>query len=190
MSAAPEIERRPVRTASAKQSIWSGLSEDTFRRNVVKLGKACNGVGWQTDIVAGSTEPIVPRGIVPLRGESDAAEYRLPREVEARLSNAIAVIAATQEGVHSVAAACVEESTAGDVLTLRLAANAGIPDGIRAALEEICEVVQSSAGTCEVCLMIGIFSMLNDTSNHVEGGARCHPAEDCAPGPGTDLWPG
>ncbi|ETN44217.1 uncharacterized protein HMPREF1541_10768 [Cyphellophora europaea CBS 101466] len=81
-----------------------------------------------------------------------SSEHRLPLAIEKRLSNDLAYIAAAQEGVHSVTAACIEENNGGDdigtemTLTLRLAANGGIPETVRSALEEIWRTAQTGAG--------------------------------------------
>lgn len=85
----------------------------------------------------------------------NSSEHCLPLAVESRLSYDLAFITAAQEGVHSVTAACIEENygngnTSTEItLTLRLAANGGIPDNVRSSLEDIWRTVQTGVGPGE-----------------------------------------
>ncbi|ETN44453.1 uncharacterized protein HMPREF1541_10634 [Cyphellophora europaea CBS 101466] len=154
MAAVPNSGRLNPRTAASQQSIWHVTSEETFRRNVVSLGRACKGVVWATDVVTRTTQPIASKIVVPDWGTLHSSEYCLPLAVEKRLSNDFAFIAAAQEGVHCVTTACIKQkisncnsnTSAEMTLTLRLATNGGIPDKVRSALEDIWRTVQTGAG--------------------------------------------
>lgn len=152
MAAVPNNRRLSPRTATFEQSVWRVNREDDFRRDVVSLARASNNVAWTTDAITRTTRPIASQTTVPRWESTYQGQYRLPLAVERRLSADFASIAAVQDGVHGVTAACTEEHIADGTngtdttLTLRLAANGGISDDVRDALEDIWHTVQTGAG--------------------------------------------
>ena len=152
MATIPNRDRLDPRTAATQHSIWRITNEDTFRQNIVSLAKACKGVAWSTDTVTLTTRPVVSRSTVPSWSDMHSSEHRLPLAIERRLCDDFAFIAAVEEGVHRVTAACIEEKNNDSIsrtkltLTLRLAANGGIPESVRNALEDIWQTVQTGAG--------------------------------------------
>ncbi|KIX97397.1 uncharacterized protein Z520_06849 [Fonsecaea multimorphosa CBS 102226] len=133
-------DRKPLRTANPDNSIWKGLSEDAFRRTIIALSRATGGVPvdskdwWST---TDHEESLPPSTTIRL----------LPYQTEQRLADDLAFISAAQEGVESVAAACVEEIREPPGLIFRVAANEGIREEIRTALEQICACLMSCAST-------------------------------------------
>lgn len=146
------VTGRPVRTATRDRSIWRHLSERAFRRNVVKLARRCNEVGWKEVVVAGisSSPAIVERSVMPRQTRSDDASYQVPLEVERRLTTDIAFIAANEAGAPKVTAACVEENYAENEIRLWLAANAGIEGCVEEALLQIWDTAVASAADMEL----------------------------------------
>jgi hypothetical protein len=66
-------------------------------------------------------------------------------ESEQRLANDFAFIAASQEGVDSVAAVVIEEAHEHTGLIIRIAANEGVEDETRKTLSSLCDCLMSCA---------------------------------------------
>lgn len=145
--------RREICTALPENTIWTPLDERSFRQTAVDLALATGECPWNADVGLPAINGVSRAGLVgstftPLYGESERLRYSIPQEVEHRLANDFAFICATQEAVFSVTAACVEEvvNTNRDLLglTLRLAANEGISDGLKASLLQMWSILSQS----------------------------------------------
>ncbi|MCJ1464795.1 hypothetical protein MMC07_003408 [Pseudocyphellaria aurata] len=119
----PDGQLLSVNTSSIRKSIWRDIDRDRFRRNIVALQRASNQV------------PCDPK--VHTRNEwrnprisHDDPSYTLPFEVEQRLADDFAYIAAAEEGVKAVSAVALEESLDPAGLTMRLAANESVPERV------------------------------------------------------------
>lgn len=145
------IVRREIRTTSPSRSIWQPqLSEEAFRHTAVDLALATNECPIEADIGLASqpvTADLDASSARPLNETTQRSHHVLPLEIEHRLANDFAFIAATQEAVFSVTASCVEErsSPSGhlEALTLRLAANEGISEALKTRLLEIWDLLIS-----------------------------------------------
>lgn len=129
-----------VNTSSPGKSIWRGLGRDQFRRNILALQRASNDV------------PCDPK--IHVRNEwhnprvrYDNPSYVLPFEVEQRLADDFAFIAAAKEGVKAVSAVVVEESLDPAGLTIRLAANQTLPERVPDTFKVIFNLLQKCATT-------------------------------------------
>lgn len=134
------LDGKPLRTAKPNSSIWKELSEDAFRRTVISLSRA-------TDVV-----PVGSK----LWWSTSRSSQSLPSltncrllscQTERRLADDIAYISAAQEGVERVAAVCIDELREPPGLIFRIAANEGIREEIRDALQRICDCLMSCAQT-------------------------------------------
>lgn len=141
--------KQATRTASKKNSIWHPIPESAFRTNVVALARRTNGVPSDPSHgVFGLVGRENDNGMPSSRhagGEASQTQHLLSLELEYRLASDFAFLAATEEGVKSVAAACLEEDAGRGTLILRLAANEGIPSSVQRGLEEIWESAVKSA---------------------------------------------
>ena len=117
------------RTAKPHQSIWCKINENKFRQHVVALAKLTNEV--PKDPKTYST-PIV----------RDAQDYF---ELECTLAQDFSFMAAAEEGVHSVSAACVEGLNDSGNLTIRLASNSGVNARVKSAFETIVKTLERCA---------------------------------------------
>lgn len=143
------VVRREIRTTSPSRSIWqTPLTEEAFRHTAVDLALATNECPVDADVGLGPVSGglgVDVSSVTPLNEVSHKSQYRLPLEIEHRLANDVAFIAATQEAVFSVTAVCVEElsSPSGslEALTLRLAANEGISEALKNRLLEIWDLL-------------------------------------------------
>ncbi|KAK5087557.1 hypothetical protein LTR70_006949 [Exophiala xenobiotica] len=125
-----EAAGRPVRTAQRNSTIWSRVSEDEFRRNLVALEERTNAV---------------PSGVLvfPLQEETTDT-LRLPLKVEQHVADDLAFLAAVQEGAQSVAAVCLEQHLRPKaVLRIRIAAADFKDESLRAAMTHICDILRS-----------------------------------------------
>ncbi|KAL1306465.1 hypothetical protein AAFC00_005163 [Neodothiora populina] len=123
--------RRDVRTAKLEESIWRDLPELEFRQHLVELEGKTNAV------------PIDPQifDITHHHGRNeqpDTTTYTLPIEVEQRLADDLAFLAAVEEGAQSVAAVCIEEQVSPQSFIFRSAAlDTALNDTVKYALEDI-----------------------------------------------------
>ncbi|ETN41146.1 uncharacterized protein HMPREF1541_03081 [Cyphellophora europaea CBS 101466] len=150
---ANEPFRHEIRTAALAHSIWQPpLDEVTFRQTAVELALASNECPVDADIGLNTPHDdtcLFPGPTPTPKQPRDHSRYLLSLHIEHRLANDFALISATQEAVFSVTAACIEEqphpsaSQHLGVLTLRLAANEGISDSLKASLLEIWSTLSS-----------------------------------------------
>ena len=143
----------PVRTASAKQSIWRDTSIDTFRRNVVSLQHASNKV---------PSDPQDHSASLWLAQRTNAVKsvYLLPFEVEQRVADDLAFIAAAEEGVKSVSAVTLEQHIGDAGLTIRLAANEIIPKDVPGIFRRLFDLMAQCATDRSPYPSIGIMWIL------------------------------
>ena len=129
---------QPLRTADQADSIWKNLTEEKFRKDVVKLVKIA-----EQPIAPGSAFDELPGQKTPGIDTPKFSEKRLlPLELERSLANDFAFIAATEQGARSVAACCIEEDGKRHQLTIRLAGNHGVPPDVESGIKEICNTLQ------------------------------------------------
>lgn len=122
---------RPVRTASSSQTIWSGISENEFRENLVTLEGRTNAV--PIDVLNAS---------VVDTEQSEAGT--LPLSIERSLADDLAYLAAVTEGAQSVAAVCLEQHV-GAKLVVRLAGMDVVDQKVREMLGGIAGVLESAS---------------------------------------------
>lgn len=124
------VARRPVRTAQPDATIWSSVSEDDFRRDLVALEKRTNAVPVDVQVF-------------PLKEDVSNA-LRLPLEVEQQVADGIAILAAVQEGAQSVAAVCLEQHLSPKaVLKIRVAGADFIDETVRTTMTQLCAALVS-----------------------------------------------
>ncbi|KAF2446328.1 hypothetical protein P171DRAFT_519860 [Karstenula rhodostoma CBS 690.94] len=149
--------RREIRTAPSEQSIWTSVQDETtFRHAAVDLALATGECPWDADV-----------GLPPLLGaphiddymhlpqpQAESQEnYILSEQIEHRLANDFALLAASKEAVFSVTAACLEERVdlSGHLtgLKLWLAANEGVSEELKGSLAEIWHCLSESTAEAE-----------------------------------------
>ncbi len=124
-----EQGRLPVNTIINKdQSIWHGVGRDTFRRHIIDLQRASAEV---------PSDPVVHSASqwLALRAEKNDENRLLPFDVEQRLADDLAFLAAAEEGPKEVAAVALEEQYEPRGLMVLLAANERIPPGVKDAMK-------------------------------------------------------
>jgi hypothetical protein len=122
--------RRCVRTRDQLESIWSNLPEDQFRQHLVSLEEGTNAVPIAPQIFDASEWTSTDQ-------HSSHILHTLPLDIETRLADQFACLAAVEEGAQSVAAVCVEEHPQEPKLTLRFAAlDTSLNDTVRGTLQE------------------------------------------------------
>lgn len=119
----PDGQLLSVNTSSAGKSIWRGLDRNQFRTNIVTLQRASNQVPCDPKVHT-RKEWRNPR----IR--HDDSSYVLPFEVEQRLADDFAFIAAAEEDVKAVSAVALEESLDPAGLKITLAANETVPERV------------------------------------------------------------
>ncbi|CAK1359345.1 hypothetical protein CB0940_05571 [Cercospora beticola] len=90
---------RPVQTAHPANTIWSAISQDAFRENLVTLEKKTNAV--PIDVLIAKVEETIDQHVPP--------GPRIPLHIEKQVADDLAYIAAVGEGAQSVAAVCLEQ---------------------------------------------------------------------------------
>ena len=128
----------PVRTASAEESIWRDTNIDTFRRNVVSLQHASNKVPSDPEYYSASLW-------LAQRTDTVNSIHSLPVDVEQRVADDLAFIAAAEEGVKSVSAVALEEHVGEAGLTIRLAANEIIPKDVPSTYRRLFDLMSQCA---------------------------------------------
>ena len=125
MTSAEDIAlgRLAVNTAHDDQSIWQGLGRDTFRRHIIDLQQASNEV---------PSDPVVYSAgeWLATHTTGNGLGYSLPMDVEQRLADDLAFIAAAEEGPKEVSAVALEEQINPPGLLILLAANEKFPNGV------------------------------------------------------------
>ncbi|KAL8803079.1 MAG: hypothetical protein Q9182_003392 [Xanthomendoza sp. 2 TL-2023] len=134
-----------VRTASTRDSIWKGLNEGTFRRNLVALADI-------SDEVPGDRKSYHYNKSSPPKRPPSPSKRALSEEDEKRLADDIAFLAAASEGVGAVTAASLEEQIEPPSLTIRLAANAQIPECVLDQVRAILALLYTSSTSCSTTL--------------------------------------
>lgn len=124
-------------TAESSNSIWRNVQEDAFRRHVVQLEKQTNAVpmdpetfstdGWQNT------------------NDSSTHNGTLTLMIERQLADDFALLAAVEEGAQSVSAACIEENSDGQGLTVRFAAMDAVKLNHQDALRRMSRTLMDSA---------------------------------------------
>ncbi len=128
----------PVQTNSARQSIWRGTNLDTFRTHVVELQDASNKV---------PSDPEDNSAHLWLAQRTNAVNsvHLLPFQVEQRVADDLAFIAAAEEGVKSVSAVALEQHVGAAGLTIRLAANETIPKNVPSIFRQLFDLMSQCA---------------------------------------------
>jgi hypothetical protein len=133
-----DLARKDPRTASQDNSVWLDLTEDDFRQHLVILQRKTGPVPMDPQVFSlkdwNSNSPYIN------------SLYKLPLDVEQRLADDFAFLAAVEEGGQSVAAVCIEEHFQSPGMTLRFAAmdisrNEAVGKGLRA----ICEILPAAS---------------------------------------------
>lgn len=130
--------RLPVNTANEHQSIWRGLGRDTFRGHIVALQQASREI--PSDPVVHSTNEWLAS-----RSARHGRDYSLPFDVEQRLVDDIAFIAAAEEGPKEVSAVALEEEVGHKGLIFRVAANEKLPNGVEEMLKSAFHLLSQCA---------------------------------------------
>ena len=134
MSVSQEL---PVATATARDSIWRDVDQGRFRKrvddlhrknDVPDLPKTYDCHAWQRKNDPGRT-----------------GARLLPLEIEERIANDTAFIAAARKDVKTVSAVAFEEVHAGSGLVVRLAANGAIEQPVIDTLVTIVTLLQDCA---------------------------------------------
>ena len=128
----------PVRTASANQSIWRGTNLNTFRTNVVTLQDVSSRV---------PSDPEDNSACLWLAQGKKAVNsvHLLPFDVEQRVADDLAFIAAAEEGVKSVSAVALEQHVGVAGVTIRLAANETIPKDVPGIFRRLFDLMSQCA---------------------------------------------
>lgn len=121
----------PPDTAKPGGSVWDEMHRGTFESHVMALSRA--------NAVPGSR--IHREANWPEQGDREL----LPFAVERQLADDFAFIAAYEYGVGYVTAAAIEPSSEPNSLTVRLAANEGIDDGVKYAFEKLFHTLERCA---------------------------------------------
>ena len=133
----------PVNTATAKQSIWRDVNQGAFRKRVDDLKRKTKTPGEASV----HTYQAKPEG----KASSNTKIRVLPFNVEERVANDIAFLAAAQKDVVAVSAVALEESIDSHRLTLRLAANGPIQPSVADGLRSLLELLQACAAKRMPC---------------------------------------
>ena len=128
----------PVQTASKDQSIWLGIGLDTFRRHVVALELASHRM-------PSDPEDHSVRLWLAHRPDASDSNYVLPFEVEQRVADDLAFLAAAEEGVKSVSAVALEQCGLTASLTIRLVANDTIPKSVPGIFRQLFDIMSRCA---------------------------------------------
>ena len=133
---------RPAITAAPDQSIWQGLNQSLFRKRI--------------DDLRGKTR--CPRAPIlhtekEWRGRAVTADVNtriLPFDVERRLADDLAFVAAFQKHVKQISSCALEERHDSSGVTIRLAANGGVEEAVVKSFRQVCELLQSCAKRREI----------------------------------------
>lgn len=120
-----------VSTASHQDSVWKTVTRDAFRTNVVDLQRASAKCPADPEI----------HSRAPRLGNDDDLHV-IPFEVEQRLADDFAFLAAFNKDVWTITAAALEEVSQPRGLVVRLAANAAIDPLVLETLDQILRLLQ------------------------------------------------
>ena len=127
----------PVNTASKKDSIWRDINQSAFRKCIHDLAEKNDFRGNQK---VHSHQEWKDREIA-----SNDKNHVLPFDVEERLANDFAFIAAAKKEVEAVSAVVLEEAADSQSLIVRLAANGTISEVVMSRLTSILATLQKCA---------------------------------------------
>ena len=133
----PAEQPLPVNTASKKDSIWRDINQSAFRKCIHDLAEKNDFPGNQK---VHSYQEWKGRGIA-----SNDRNHVLPFDVEERLANDFAFIAAAKKEVEAVSAVVLEEAADSQSLIVRLAANGTISEVVMSRLTSILATLQKCA---------------------------------------------
>ncbi|GIZ38123.1 hypothetical protein CKM354_000154600 [Cercospora kikuchii] len=141
---------RPVQTADPADTIWSAISQDAFRENLVALEKKTNAV--PVDVLTAKTgekldQHAPPGPCIPLR-------------IEKQVADDLAYIAAVGEGAQSVAAVClkvhirtsasskpdsddVDQKSTTALLVVKIAGMDIVDEKVKNMLQQVIDVMQN-----------------------------------------------
>ncbi len=120
-----------VSTASHQDSVWKTVTRDAFRTNVVDLEKAS--AKCPADPKIHSRPPTL---------ENDDDLHVMPFEVEQRLADDLAFVAAFKKDVWTITAVALEEVSQPRGLVVRLAANAAVESSVLETLNQILQLLR------------------------------------------------
>ena len=143
----------PVQTASKKQSIWQGTNLNTFRTNVVTLQDVSSRV--PSDPEDNSARSWLAQGTTAVN-----SVHLLPFDVEQRVADDLAFIAAAEEGVKSVSAVALEQHVGASGVTIRLATNQTIPKDVPSSFRRLFDLMSQCATDRSPYPLIGIMWIL------------------------------
>ena len=128
----------PFDTDNKENSIWQGLGQDTFRRHIVELQRASDEV---------PSDPVVHFADQwgAHRTRNDSTDRVLPFDVERRLADDFASLAAHEESAQAVSAVALEEKTEPPGLIVRLAANETVPSNVRETFKKLLDLLSQCA---------------------------------------------
>lgn len=119
-----------VNTASPENSIWRDLDHVSFRRHMIAFQQASKEVPSDPEVHS-RREWENPRVC------TDDPSHTIPFDVEQRLADDLAFLAAAEAGGNSVSAVGLEQSIDPVGLVVRLAANEGITQDVYKTFESI-----------------------------------------------------
>ena len=137
-------EKLAVDTASFGNSIWRKVGWNTFRHHIVALQRASNEVPSDPLVHSASQWQAAHR-----KSNDDART--LPFDVEQRLADDIAFLAAAEEGAKEVSAVALEEQDEPGGLIVRLAANQSVPRGVEDTLRAMFDLL-SQCSSRSICV--------------------------------------
>ena len=125
-----EFSRLPLNTASKKQSIWRYIDQDVLRSNIVNLQRASKQV--PADPLVHSAERWLAS-----RATDVIRLYLLPFEIEQRIADDLAFMAAAEEGHKDISAVTLEEAGEPRRLIVHLATNEGCSQRVKETLHAV-----------------------------------------------------
>lgn len=124
----PNLQLQPVNTANASQSIWGTLGRNAFRYQAVALRQIAGEIAGDDKVHSAETWQA-------RRTREDG--NLLPFEVEQRLADDFAYVAAAEENLLVVSAVALEQYIEPCKIVMRLAANAYVPKIVPEAFDSL-----------------------------------------------------
>lgn len=171
-------EELAVDTASLSNSIWRKVGWNTFRNHIVALQRVSNEVPSDPVVHSATHWQAAHR-----EGNDDA--WTLPFDVEQRLADDIAFLAAAEEGPKEVSAVALEEQYEPGGLIIRLAANQSVPRGVEDTLRAMFNLL-SQCSSRSICVqrLLGLacwlIVFLRTFSGYLQGFV-VRPGHECEP---------
>ncbi len=125
---------QPVNTAATANSIWRGLTRNTFRQHAVALRRAAE---------IADDEQV--HSSIEWQSRREPSTNLLPFHVEQRLADDFAFVAAAEDNLRVVSAVALEQYIEPCKLVVRLAANEYIPQGVLEMFDHMFELLGRSA---------------------------------------------